>query len=409
MSDNFLIKKTKIKVVGIGGGGGSVVSELAKKMKRTSFIVANTDTQALKKTPKNVRTFQFGEDLTGGLGTGMDVKLGELAAQNEKQRIKRLLKNQDFCIFVACLGGGTGSGATPIFAEIAEEFKGITLGIFTIPFKFEGERKIRIARESLEKIKPKLNGYLVIQNQRIFRIIDKKTSLDDSFQALNKILAGNLENLIELIYKPGLINIDFSDFKTILEEKGEKIYFNTVETKGQNRAEEAIKEVFNSSIIDFNNRAGKRILFNISGSSNLKMGEVEKICSAFFNLNPKSKIVFGISKNPPSQKSKIKVTLLVVGEDKKKKEVKPKAIIEKKEEKPKKPVEKKLEKKEKPEKEKKVPKKKKKRRKKRLSALEIKKAVQKEEEERLAEEEKWDVPAFLRRSPWKEKNINNEK
>lgn len=158
MGDNFLIKKTKIKIVGIGGGGGSVVSELAKKMKKASFIVANTDAQALKRTPKNVRTFQFGEDLTEGLGTGMDVKLGEEAAQREKQRIKRLLKNQDFCIFVACLGGGTGSGATPIFAEIAEEFEGITLGIFAIPFKFEGERKIRIARESLEKIKPKLNG-----------------------------------------------------------------------------------------------------------------------------------------------------------------------------------------------------------------------------------------------------------
>ena len=406
MKEKFLIKKTRIKVIGIGGGGGSIVSELAKKMKKVSFVVANTDLQALKKMPKNVSRFQFGQDLTGGLGTGMDVKLGELAAQREKQRIKRILKNQDFCIFVACLGGGVGSGATPVFTEVAKDFGNMSLGIFTLPFKFEGERKIHIAQEALRKVKANLNGGLVIRNQRIFRIVDKKTSLDKALLALNKILTKNLESLIELIYKPGLINIDFADFKTILEGRGEKIYFSAAEAQGPNRAEEVTRKVLNSPIVDFNIKAGKRILFNISAPLNLKMSEVEKICNTFFELNRRAKIVFGVSKNLSKQKSEVKVTLLVVGDEKKKKILK----IEKKIEKTPKPKEiskPKIRPKIKARPKKKlikirhIPKKQKAKR--RLSALEIKKVNQEEEKKRLAEDEKWDVPAFLRRSPWKEK------
>jgi len=344
MKEDFLIKKTKIKVIGIGGGGISIVSELARKMKKASFVVANTDLQSLKKVPKNIHRFHFGQELTGGLGTGMDAKVGELAAQKEKQRIRRILKNQDFCIFISSLGGGTGSGATPVFVEVAKEFKNISLGIFTLPFKFEGDKRINLARSSLEKMKHNLNGFLAIQNQRIFRIVDKKTSLDKAFQNLNQILAGDLANLIDLIFEPGLINIDFADFKAILEGEGEKIYFNTAEAKGPNRAEEIVKKILNSSLIDFNNRVGKKILFNISGPPGLKMKEVKEICSAFSNLNRNSKIVFGISKNPP-RKTGIKVTLLVVGDEKKKKFPKAKKEVPEIEEKPKESLKLKIEKK----------------------------------------------------------------
>jgi len=403
MADKFLMKKTRIRVIGIGGGGGSIVSELAKRVKKANFLAANTDEQALKKTPKNVYNFQFGKELTDGLGTGMDPKIGEVAAQKEKQRIRRIIKDRDFCIFVASLGGGTGSGSAPVFAEVAKESKCITLGIFTLPFKFEGERKMRTARKALAKLRPNLDGILVINNQKIFKIIDKKTSLDKSFSTLNSILAENIENLIELIYRPGLINIDFADFKSILGGKGEKVYFSSAEAKGVNRAEEAVKKVLNSPIIDFNIKSGKKILFNIAGSENLKMAEVEKICKSFADLNKRSKIVFGVSSNPPSKKNSIRVTLLVVGDEGKKKAVKfkkPKEVEKVLEEK----VE---EKKVKPKKKK--PKKKKKRKKKRLTAIDVKNAVKEEEEKRLAEEEKWDVPAFLRRSPWKEKAKKSSK
>jgi len=410
MKGKFVIKKTKIRVIGIGGGGGSVISELAKRIKKANFVVANTDLQALRRLPQNVYRFRFGQDLTHGLGTGMDPELGKLAAQKEKQRIKRILKNQDLCIFVVCLGGGTGSGAAPVFSEISNEFGGINLGIFTMPFRFEGERRTKIARDALEKLKNNLNGFLVIQNQRIFKIIDKKASLDQAFSALNKILTENLASFIELIYKPGLINIDFADFRTILEGKGERIYFNTAQAKGPNRTEEVIKKVLNSPLFDFNITTAKRILFNISGPPDLKMKEIEQISDIFFNLNRQSKIIFGVSPSTAKQKSEIKVALLVTGDRKKRKPKKKKIAPEPKKvpkpqkvSKPEVKIKKvKIKKKKKPAKTKPFPKKKKKE-KKRLSALEIKKAAQEEEERRWAEEDKWDVPAFLRRSPWKEK------
>jgi len=426
MKDKFLIKQTKIRVIGVGGGGSSIVAELAKKVGKTSFVAANTDAQALKNMPWNVNRFKFGQELTQGLGTGMDPELGRVAAENEKQKIKRILKNQDLCIFIVCLGGGTGSGAAPVFTEISHQFGSINLGIFTMPFKFEGERRSQIARESLEKLKPNLNGFLVIPNQKIFKIIDKKASLSESFSTLNKILAENLASFIELIYKPGLINIDFADFKTILEGKGDRIYFNTTEAKGPNRAEEVIKNILNSPLFDFNVNTAKRILFNISASPDLKMREVEQISEAFAALNRQSKIIFGVSEASPSQKSDIKVTLLVTGDPRKKEILKPKKISEPKEkvvelkeippvEKIAKPKIKKIRKTPPKIFKKKIKKKKveikitlkkkpkKKRGKIRLNALEVKKAAQEQEDKRWAEEEKWDVPAFLRRSPWKEK------
>ncbi len=416
MKDKFLIKKTKVRVIGVGGGGGSIVAQLAKKIKKASFVAANTDTQALKKLPRKVYKFKFGQEMTRGLGTGMDPELGKAAAEKEKQRIKRILKNQDLCIFVSSLGGGTGSGATPVFANISHELGNINLGIFTLPFKFEGERRAQIAREALLKLKPYLNAFLVIQNQRIFKVIDKKSSLEDAFLNLNRILSDNLASFIELIYKPGLINIDFADFKTIFNQKGEKLYFNTAQAKGPGRVESILKDILNSVLFDFNIRTAKKILFNIAAGDDLKMREVEQISNTFSSLNRQAKIIFGVSLLPSSKKSTMKVTLLVVGNNKRKKKMQPvvsQSIEEKKEEKEKREekeekkketkIQIKEQEKQEPVKKKKRKKKKSKKQKKRLSALEIKKALQEEEQKRLAEEEKWEVPAFLRRSPWKEK------
>lgn len=411
MKNRFLIKNTKIKVIGIGGGGSAIVGQLAKKIKKVTFLAANTDVQALRKLPHKVYKFKFGQDLTHGLGTGMDPELGKSAAEKEKQRIKRILKGQDLCIFIASLGGGTGSGATPVFASVSHELGNINLGIFTLPFKFEGEKRVQIAKEALAKLKQHLNAFLVIQNQRIFKVIDKKTSLEKAFFTLNKILADNLASLVNLIYEPGLINIDFADFKTMLDEIGEKFYFNTAEAKGPDRVDTVIKKILSPVLFDFNIKTAKKILFNITAGDDLKMKEVEQISNTFSNLNPYAKIIFGVSLLPSSKSSTLKVTLLVVGDSKKKK-IKSKLAQEEK-----KPEIKKKEKKEeikekkvrikvkrqKKKKTKKKTKKQTKKQKKRLSALEIKKALQEEERKMLAEQEKWEIPAFLRRSPWKEK------
>lgn len=315
------VKNTKIRVIGIGGGGGSIVSEIALKVKpvlgqagRLSFLAANTDRQALKEVSRKVSRFQFGEQLTQGLGTGMNPQLAETAAQNEKDKIKKLLEGRDLVILIACLGGGVSSGASPIFAKISKSFGNLTLGIFTLPFKFEGEKKMEIAKISLEKLRPKLNALLVVPNERIFQIIDKATPLKEALSAINKNLTESLEGLIETIYEPGLINIDFADLKTILEGKGRLAYLNTVKVpKKEGASKEVIERLLNSPLYPYGIRGAKRVIFNIAGEKDLSLEEVNQISKTISDLlNKEAKIIFGVSQGKKYQ-DVIKTTLLATG------------------------------------------------------------------------------------------------
>ena len=240
---DFQQRKIRIKVVGIGGGGNSIVSAIAPKLKRIKFVAANTDLQNLRKLRKPVERFQFGEKLTRGLGTGMDVNLGERAALEESEKIKNIFRGQDLSILISALGGGTGSGASPLFAKIAKDLKNYTIGIFTLPFSFEGEKRQDIALFALESIKPYLNTIVIFPNEKIFQIISPQTPLKEAFADVNKILAENLEGLIEMLYLPGLINIDFADVKTILAGRGKLSFLNTVQVQGERRAEEGAKKI----------------------------------------------------------------------------------------------------------------------------------------------------------------------
>jgi len=312
------IHKTKIRIIGIGGGGSSIVSEITQRIassgkKKISFVVANTDLQALKKTSFKALRFRFGQEITFGLGTGMNPELGKIAAQKEKEKITKILEGQDLLILVACLGGGVGSGATPVFAKISKNLGSLTYGIFTLPFKFEGEKKMEIAKNSLRKLRPYLNTMTIIPNERIFKIIDKKTPLTNALSIINKSLAKSLEGLIEMIYQPGLINIDFADLKTILEEKGKIAYLNTIEVEGPNRVQEAVKKLISNPLYPYTISGARGILFNISGESNLKLSEVNQISRTIWELvEGEAKIIFGISESK-KQKDKIKITLLATG------------------------------------------------------------------------------------------------
>ena len=172
--------KAKIKVIGIGGGGGSIVSEISRSLHKATFTIADTDVRAFKKKT-GIKYFLFGQELTHGLGTGLNTELAKSAAENEKEKIAKLFENQDIVIFVACLGGGLGSGATQIFAEVAKNFNGITFGIFTLPFKFEGKNKYKIAYKSLNNLRKLLNVSITIPNERIFKIIKSDTSITNAF------------------------------------------------------------------------------------------------------------------------------------------------------------------------------------------------------------------------------------
>lgn len=307
------VKKTKIRVIGVGGGGSSIVSEIASGVERASFVVANTDLQALRASSRKALRFQFGQNLTHGLGTGMNAEMGEIAAQNEKERIKKLLEGQDFCIIVACLGGGAGSGAAPIFAKISRDLGNITYGIFTLPFKFEGERKMDIAKNALEKLRLRLNAFSIIPNERIFQIINKDTPIKAALSAINKDLANSLQGLIEMIYQPGLINIDFADLRTVLQGQGRLAYLNTIEVHGSNKSEEAIKEVLNSPLYPYSIRGAKGVLLNIAGEKNLGLSEISQISKSISELsNKEAKIIFGISQNK-KYSGLIKTTLLATG------------------------------------------------------------------------------------------------
>ncbi|MCX6721015.1 MAG: cell division protein FtsZ [Candidatus Staskawiczbacteria bacterium] len=446
--------KARIKVIGIGGGGGSIVSEIGRSVSKAHFVIADTDIRALKKK-NGIKYFWFGETLTHGLGTGVNVDLAKEAALEAKEKISETFKDQDIIIFIASLGGGLGSGATQVFAEAAREFGGITFGIFTLPFKFEGKNKQRIALNALKSLRRILNVSLVIPNEKIFKIIDANTPITQAFSVVNRSLIESLESLIDLIYNPGIINIDFADLRTILKGRGNTAFLNTVEESGKDRAEKICEKVLSNPLLQNTGFTAEKILFNISGAESLSMFEVEKISSHIANINPKSKIIFGISKDS-KLKNKIKTTILMTGGELKGELPVPKPLSVKIKSTPKAEIKKpESEKEEKPKKARKTKKSSKKKifggnaekeknkttppaneekqisylpvfeapvpsvpvldqrrmnilepsaaskKNIRRSGLEIRKAEEQEEKKRLAQEKEWEIPAFLRKVKFK--------
>ena len=341
-------KKIKIRVIGIGGGGCSIVSELASRVRKVSFVAANTDSKTLKAADKKVMTFQFGESVTRGWGTGMNPDLGKEAALKDKERIKKLLAGFDLCILVSSLGGGTGSGAAPIFAKISKDLNNITYGIFTLPFKFEGEKKKEIARNSLRIIRPKLDMFSVIPNERIFQIINRKTPLGEALSSINNCLAESLEGLIEMIFQPALINIDFADFKSLLtnpdsrRKNGKLTYLHTVKVKRkEGTVKNLIDSVLNCQLYPYGINEAKGVLLNIAGEKDLSLADVTQISKTISDLvNKEAKIIFGVSQSK-KYKDYLQTSLLAIdvparvfsSKTRKKKKVKKKMKKEKKEKK----------------------------------------------------------------------------
>lgn len=414
-----LVHRTRIRMIGVGGGGGSIVSEIARSLRKVDFVVANTDSKALKEASKHARILQFGEKLTEGLGCGMDAKLGQKAARDDKTKIAKLFKGVDLCFLVACLGGGTGSGAAPEFAKIGKEMGVIVFGIFTLPFKFEGGKRSYIAKNSLEKLIPNLNAISLIPNENIFKIIDKKTPLKAAFSAINQRLADNLGGLVETIYLPGLINIDFADVKTILEGRGKLTYLNSVQAQGSNRVEDVLKELLKSPLNEYTIKGAEKMIFNITASQDIGMKEIEQISKSISDFNRRAKIIFGVLQDN-NYKDKIRISLLAVGCGKEEKP-KPTRSYDRVPRRmtgqtPKKPKAKK----------KRGPPRRRMRKRRakksvpvsvpikepieelveepakaltRRNALDLRKAVEKVGEEMEERDKKWEIPAFLRRKP----------
>ena len=412
---DFPVKKIKVKIIGIGNGGGVIVADISRNIKRVQFLAVNTDGLALSKIKRKVKTFQLGQDITGGFGTGMDFSAGQSAAEKQVEKIEKILQDCDLCILIACLGGGTGSGIAPVFARVSKKLGNLTYGIFTLPFGFEGEKKLEIAKHALKELGPFVNVITIIPNESIFKIVDKKLPLKKALATINQVLCFNLQGLINIVYKPGIVNIDFADLKTILKGQGQLSYLSRASAKGQDRAKKAFQKVLANPFYPYNTSKARKILFDIAGPANLSISEVAAISNAIFNSVQKgSKIIFGVSRQP--EKDKVEITLLAVGcemknlfpkavkkprpplklqqEIKKKKLTQPKKQAETSQEK--KPV-----KQEKGKiKIKNIEKSKNSNAKKtrvRKNALQLQKAIEEIEKEIRQKEEIWETPAFLRR------------
>ena len=305
--------KPKIKVVGIGGSGSNAISRMAQcHIVGIDLVVINTDAQDLKHASADLK-LQIGKKTTQGLGTGMNFRLGKEAAKESKEEISEILKNSDM-IFITCgLGGGTGSGAAPIVAEISKNLGALTIVVVTEPFSFEGSQRKRIAKRGLKDLKGKADTLLVIPNDKLLKMEDPNISLIDAFWACDEVLREAVQGISDLIVKPGIINLDFADVKSIMENSGPAI-FGIGKAAGSKRAMVAALRAVNSPLLNFSMKGAKGVLFNIAGTKDLTLFEINTVAKVITqNVNPKAKIIFGAVRDQGLKKGEIKVTVIATG------------------------------------------------------------------------------------------------
>lgn len=306
----------KIKVVGVGGSGGSAVNRMVDVgIKGVEFIAVNTDVQALHYN-KAVKKIHIGKSITRGLGAGMNPELGRQSAEESENELRDILKDTDM-VFVTCgLGGGTGTGAAPIVAEIARDLGALTVAVVTKPFAFEGAQRKNIADRGLMELADKVDTIITIPNDKILQVIDKKTSLLDAFMIVDEILRQGVQGIAELITVPGLVNVDFADVKAVMANAGSAL-MGIGEASGENKAIEAAKAAVSSPLLEVSIEGARGILFTITGGANLAMNEVNeaaKIITA--SADEDAKIIFGAVIND-KMKDEIKITVVATGFDNK--------------------------------------------------------------------------------------------
>lgn len=284
----------KIKVVGIGGGGGNAVASMVEgdNINGVEFIAINTDAQVLlaNKAPTKL---QIGEKLTKGLGVGGNAELGEQAAGESIEKIKELLLDSDMVFVTSGMGGGTGTGASPIIAKLAKEAGALTVGIVTRPFAFEGTRRMVVADDGIEKLREQVDTLIVIPNQRLMDVIDRKMSLLEAFKVVDSVLGQAVGGIAEIITTPGLINVDFADVRTIMQNAGTAL-LGIGTGVGENRAQMAARAAISSPLLDLSIEGARGVLFNIAGGSDLTMFEVDEAARIISSsADPDANIIFG--------------------------------------------------------------------------------------------------------------------
>jgi cell division protein FtsZ len=304
----------KIKVVGVGGAGCSAVNRMVDAgIKGVEFIVANTDVQALHFNKAN-KKIHIGKSITRGLGAGMNPDLGRQAAEESQNDIRDALKDADM-VFVTCgLGGGTGTGASPIVAEIARDLGALTVSVVTKPFAFEGAQRRNIAERGLTELTDKVDTIITIPNDKLLQVIDKKTTLLDAFMVADEVLHQGVQGIAELITVPGLINVDFADVKAVMANAGSAL-MGIGQASGENKAIEAAKAAINSPLLEMSIEGARGILLTITGGPSLGMNEVNEAAKIITtSADEDAKIIFGTVIDP-KMKDEIKITVVATGFD----------------------------------------------------------------------------------------------
>jgi len=305
----------KIKLIGIGGGGGNALNYMVatEKLEGVEFIAANTDAQALL-TSRAETKIQIGEKLTRGLGAGGDPKMGKKAAEESKEKIKDILKGVDMVFIAGGMGGGTASGGASTIAQIAkEELGALTIAVVTKPFLFEGTRRMVIAEEAIDNLRDKVDTLIVVPNQRLLEVAGKKMTLVESFSLADSVLSQGVRGISDLITIPGLINLDFADIKSIMKDAGSAL-LGVGASSGENRAQEAVSAAISSKLLDVTIEGARGILFNITGGPDLTMAEVEKAARLISDqVGGDANIIFGATID--DNLKGIKITVIATGFD----------------------------------------------------------------------------------------------
>jgi len=304
---------TKIKVIGIGGSGGNAVSRMKKsKIAGVELIAINTDYQDLKKINADLK-LQIGRKLTQGLGAGMNPEIGKKAAEEQRTDIEKSLKGADMVFLTGGLGGGSFTGAAPVIAEISKSMGILTIAFCTLPFSFEGNYRKKIALSGKEKLKEKVDALIVIKNDRLLERLDPKLPLLNAFWLCDDILREGVKGISDLIFRPGIINIDFAGCKTILKNSGTCL-LGMGRANGEKRAETAARNALCSPFLEASPRGAKGVLFNVSGGKDISLAEIEEIGRFLTQeINPQAKILFGAVEDHELPRGEIKVTVIVTG------------------------------------------------------------------------------------------------
>lgn len=301
-----------IKVIGVGGGGGNAIEHMInEQVDGVEFVCANTDLQVLRNSQAKV-LMQLGEELTKGLGAGADPEIGRQAAEENREVIRDILSGTDMVFLTAGMGGGTGTGATPIFAEIAKELGILTVAVVTKPFVFEGRKRITVADEGIKKLTANVDSLITIPNNKLLPVLGKNISLLHAFKAANDVLLGAVQGIAELITKPGLINVDFADVRTIMADAGSAL-MGMGRGSGENRAVVAAKAAIASPLLDLDVDGAKGILFMITGGRDLGMSEVSEAAKIITgSADDVAKVIFGASIDE-TMKDEIRITVIATG------------------------------------------------------------------------------------------------